>query len=139
MRGKKPTIQDKATTAKRVTAIELIRRINRARAAGEDVSILERELAAVEAAPSMPKPPRKTRAEHRAEQSPLTVAGLKMLIAIAQKKGFSLGWVMFEFKKRNGRFPGRHVWKAVVGQDTRDAIIDAQVDRVAMQARSTGF
>lgn len=122
-------------TSQGMKALELVKRINRARKAGEDVTPLEKELAALEAY-KPPKPPKKTKAQKRVEAQPILATSLRWLLKDAQKQGKSLGWVMRTFKMLHGRYPGRLMWREIVGRDTRDAIIDAQVAKAALQARS---
>lgn len=122
--------------------LDLVKRINRARISGEDVAPLERELEAAIAASKI-KPPKITRAERYrrdvAKKNKCAADALRYLIRSATYRGKSLGWVMQEYKRQRGNFPGRALWKTVVGRDTRDAVIDAMVTRAAMEARSTGF
>jgi hypothetical protein len=121
-------------------ALELIRRINRARAKGEDVSVLERELAEVTAPKKRYKPPRKELQRAKTVNAePHRTSLLRQLLRSAERRGKPLGWVMFEFKRIHGSFPGRALWHAVVGRDTRDAVIDAYVDRVAREAKGCVF
>ncbi len=119
-------------------ALELIRRINRARAKGEDVSVLERELRSLETA-EKPKAPPRSRKQRTIDAAPYSAALLRRLLKQAQRKGRSLGWVMHRFKDEHGQFPGRKLWNAVVGTDDRDQIIDSYIERIAMEARSTAF
>lgn len=113
-------------------ALELVKRINRARRAGEDVSVLERELAAIEAY-KPPKPPKKTKQQKVAEASPILATSLRNLLGHAKRRGKSLGCVMRAFKLKHGRFPPRLLWREIVGRDTRDAVIDAMVSKLALQ------
>lgn len=120
------------------TALELVRRINRARAKGEDAAILERQLQSHLERPK-PRKAKPTRSDRVIAQQPKGAKLLRSLLSKAKRRGFQLGWVMFHFKDKFGAFPGRALWKAVVGKDDRDEVIDRYVERVAMQARSTGF
>lgn len=112
-------------------ALELVKRINRARRAGEDVTPLEKELAALPY--KVPKPPKKTKQQKVAEASPILSTSLRNLLGHAKRRGKSLGWVMRAFKLKHGRFPPRLMWREIVGRDTRDEIIDALVSKLALQ------
>lgn len=113
-------------------ALDLTKRINRARRRGLDTTVLERELAEVKRQP----PPKKEKPARAIAKMPTMHRNLVALLREATRAGYQLGWVMFEFKKRYGCFPGRALWKATVGRDTRDKIIDAHVEKVAKRARA---
>ncbi len=127
-------------------ALDLTKRINRARRRGLDTTVLERELAQADAESKQRREEsrikklaaeraRHSRAVQMPEQAKLRrIENLRGLMIEAESNGYSLGWVMQEHVRRYARLPGNDIWPPVA-REFRDRIVEAQVSKAVMKVR----